>query len=183
LNGGTLLGGATNSSFSIASVQPSDIGTYSVVVSNSAGSATSAAAMLSLPSTATPFQNWQTQFFNCTNCPQADAAADPDGDGLNNMAEFLAGSDPTNSGSALRIISVSPQNNDIVVTWQTTGGHTNAVQASVGDGNGGYGTNFADVSAPPHIIVSGAGDTVTNYVDSGAATNTPARFYRIRLVP
>jgi hypothetical protein len=175
------LSGATNSSFSIGSVQPGDVGTYSVIVSNGAGTATSASAALSLPSSATPFQNWQTLFFGCTNCPQADAAADPDGDGMNNQAEFLAGSDPTNSVSALRIISALPQNNDVVVTWRTAGGHTNAVQASAGDGHGGYSTNFSDVSGL--IVLPGPGEMVTNYLDTGGATNVPARFYRIRLVP
>jgi len=29
----------------------------------------------------------------------------------------------------------------------------------------------------------GTGVTTTNYLDAGAATNTPANYYRIRLVP
>jgi hypothetical protein len=29
----------------------------------------------------------------------------------------------------------------------------------------------------------GAGETTTNYADFGGATNEPARFYRIQLVP
>ena len=69
----------------------------------------------------------------------------------------------------------------MVITWTTVGGLTNAVQATVGDGNGGYATNFADLSSP--IIVSGSGDGATNYVDTGGATNVPARYYRVRLVP
>jgi pectate lyase len=173
--------GATNSSFSIASVQAGNVGTYSVIVSNSAGTATSASATLSLPSTATPFQNWQTLFFGCTNCPQADAMADPDGDGMSNQAEFLAGSDPTNSVSALRIISALPQNNDVVITWQTAGGRTNAVQATMGDGNGGYSTNFTDISGL--VVLPGSGELTTNYLDAGGATSVPSRFYRVRLVP
>ncbi|HUJ12008.1 MAG TPA: immunoglobulin domain-containing protein [Verrucomicrobiae bacterium] len=180
-NGSTPLSGATNSSFSLASAQAGDIGTYSVIVSNSAGTATSASATLILQSSASPFQNWQTQYFGCTNCLRADPSADPDGDGMNNEAEFLAGSDPTNSASALHIISVLPQNNDIVVTWQTTGGHTNMVQATVGDGNGGYSTNYVDISDV--IILPGSIDLITNYVDVGGATNIPSRFYRVRLVP
>jgi hypothetical protein len=31
--------------------------------------------------------------------------------------------------------------------------------------------------------VLGTGDSVTNYLDPGAATNNPANFYRIRLGP
>jgi hypothetical protein len=39
------------------------------------------------------------QYFNCTNCPQAAASADPDGDGYNNLQEFVSGTDPTASSS------------------------------------------------------------------------------------
>ena len=47
---------------------------------------------------------------------------------------------------------------------------------------GGYTTNFSDLSGL--IIIPGSGDVTTNYVDvNGAATDTPARYYRVRLVP
>ncbi len=51
---GTAISGATNSSYSISSVQASDAGSYTVVASNSAGSATSNAAVLSVNSTSAP---------------------------------------------------------------------------------------------------------------------------------
>jgi hypothetical protein len=111
----------------------------------------------------------------------AAAGADPDGDGMSNTNEFLAGTNPTNSLSGLRIISVVQQSNDVVITWTTAGGHTNAVQATAGDAGGGYATNFTNISGS--IIIPGSGDTTTNYVDTGGATNTPSRYYRIRLVP
>jgi autotransporter-associated beta strand protein len=131
----------------------------------------------------TAFQTWQMQYFYCTNCPQAAVSADPDGDGMSNTNEFLAGTNPTNSLSGLRIISVVQQSNDVVITWTTAGGHTNAVQATGGDANGGYTTNFVDITKAPHIIIPGSGDTTTNYVDVGGVTNSPSRYYRIRLVP
>jgi len=130
-----------------------------------------------------PFTAWQLQYFTCTNCPQAAATADPDGDGQNNLAEYLAGTDPTSSTSALRIISAVRQGNDIAISWSTAGGHTNVMQVSAGDGNGNYATNnFADISGST-TIVSGSGNAITNYTDVGGASNTPSRFYRIRLVP
>jgi len=46
---------------------------------------------------------------------------------------------------------------------------------------GDYSNNFADISGP--IIINGNGDAITNYLDGGAATNGPSRYYRIRLVP
>jgi hypothetical protein len=127
------------------------------------------------------WEQWQLNHFGCTNCPQAAPTADPDGDGQNNLAEFLAGTDPTNSASALRIVDVTQESDDVRITWTTAGGRTNAVQATAGDVEGGYTTNFIDISGL--IIISGSGDTTTNYVDVGGATNAPSRYYRIRLVP
>ena len=80
-----------------------------------------------------------------TNSPAAAADADPDGDGMSNTNEFLAGTNPTNSLSGLRILSIARQSNDVNVTWATAGGRTNAVQATGGDANGGYTTNFVDI--------------------------------------
>jgi hypothetical protein len=74
-----------------------------------------------------------------------------------------------------------PQSDDLVITWRTAGGRTNAVQSTAGDGDGGYITNFADSSG--WFIIPGNGDGTTNHTDSGGATNSPARYYRIRLVP
>jgi hypothetical protein len=128
-----------------------------------------------------PFVAWQLQFFGCTNCSQASPDADPLGKGMSNTNQFLAGLDPTNSASALRIISAVKQGSDVLITWTTAGAHTNTVQSTAGDGNGGYATNFTDLSDP--IIISGSGDAATNYTNVGGATNGPSQFYRIRLVP
>ncbi len=124
----------------------------------------------------TPFAAWQQQYFGCAACPQAAETADPDGDGQNNLAEFLAGTNPTNSASAFRILSLAQESNNIRITWVTAGGHTNIVQ-SASNLSGSY----SNVS--PNIIVTGSGETTTNYLDLGGATNGPAHFYRIRLVP
>ena len=133
------------------------------------------------PPPPTRFQTWQLLYFGCTNCPQAAATADPDGDGQNNSAEFVAGTNPTDGTSAFRIISATRQDDDIMVTWQTGGGRTNALQVAAGDAGGGYLTNFSDLSGP--IIVYGNGDTTTSYVDFGAVTNFSTRYYRVRMVP
>jgi len=60
LKGGATIAGATGSTYSIASVQTSDAGSYSVAVSNGAGSVTSAVATLTVqtaPVITTPPQN------------------------------------------------------------------------------------------------------------------------------
>jgi T5SS/PEP-CTERM-associated repeat protein len=82
------------------------------------------------------------------------------------------------SGSAFEITSIALQGNNLLLTWTTTGGNTNFVQASPGVGNGSYATNFLDISSA--IVVVGNGTTTTNYLDVGGATNRPARYYRIR---
>jgi hypothetical protein len=130
-----------------------------------------------------PFVAWQLQYFGCTNCAEAQADADPLGKGMSNTNQFLVGLDPTNSASLFAIVSVVDSGADVQVTWTTAGGHTNMVQASGGDASGGYNTNtFADLPAS-ETVLPGSGDTSTNYVDSGGATNAPSRYYRIRLVP
>ncbi len=69
----------------------------------------------------TPFQNWQENYFNCTDCTDAAMSAEPDGDGQDNLAEYLAGTDPTSSESALRSISLSRQSNEVLIGWTTAG--------------------------------------------------------------
>ena len=109
----------------------------------------------------------------------ADADLDPDGDGFTNLEEFLAGTDPTNSASALRITSAVRTNNSIRVTWITGSGRTNALQRTAGNPDGSYSTNsFVDI-----FTVTNTVGTITNFLDVGAATNSPSRFYRVRLVP
>jgi hypothetical protein len=108
--------------------------------------------------------------------PLNELTADSDGDGQSDFAEYFAGTDPTNSASAVRISSVIQTNNDILITWQTTGGHTNVVQAAP-DLSGSY----SNVSL--NIVITGSGDATTNFLDSGAATNGPSHYYRVRLVP
>ena len=134
-----------------------------------------------LESALTPFARWQVHYFSSTNSPAALPGADPDGDGQNNLAEFSAGTNPKNSSSAFRIVSAVRQSTDVVIAWETVGGLTNAVQAASGNGNNGYATNYIDIGGP--LVISGSGEVSTNYTDVGGATNRPARFYRIRLVP
>ena len=125
----------------------------------------------------TPFQQWQLNYFGCTNCPQADPNEDPLGKGISNTNQFLLGLNPTNAASVFRITSVLSQGGTHTVTWSTAGVRTNVVQGATGDGNGGYSNNFTDISGS--IILNVSGDTSTNYAD-GSGTNN---YYRIRLGP
>jgi PKD repeat protein len=171
----------TNFTVQTSPVHTYGAGVYTVtlVVSGPAGVSTN--IQLNAITVLTPFAAWQVNYFGCTNCPQAVPDADPLGKGMSNTNQFLAGLNPTNSASALRIISVAQQSNDVVITWTTAGVRTNAVQATAGDAIGNYTNTFVDISGL--IIIPGSGDATTNYLDSGGATNAPSRYYRIRLVP
>ena len=104
------------------------------------------------------------------------AAADPDGDGVSNLQEFLLGTDPTDSSSPFRVAGITLQGPDVLITWSSVGGMTNAVESTPDPGG-----SYSNISG--NIIITGVGLTTTNYLDAGAATNTPANYYRVRLVP
>jgi hypothetical protein len=139
------------------------------------------AAQISQTNNPVTFASWQVHYFDCTNNnPAAAADADPYGKGISNTNQFLLGLNPTNPASVFRILSVAPQTNkDMVITWATGAGPTNIVQAAGGNGNGGSLTNFTDISGP--LVMPGSGDATNSYIDPSGATNTPSRYYRIRL--
>ncbi len=159
----------------------------SLIVSGPFGSSTNAQQNLIIVTPADSVgdgipDSWRAQYFpdvdptgtttNALSC----ATCDADGTGQNNLFKYLAGLNPTNPASVFRILSVDQQDNDLNVTWQTAGGRTNVLQ-SASDLAGSYSNDS------PNIVLPGSGDTFTNYLDAGAATNDPARFYRIMLVP
>jgi PKD repeat protein len=126
----------------------------------------------------TPFQQWQIQYFGSATCVLCGGNADFDGDGMSNTNEFLSGTDPTNSASAFRITGIAQESDDVRVTWTMGSDKTNALQVATGDAGGSFTNDFADLFTVTNTVGS-----VTNYLDSGGATNSPARFYRVRLVP
>jgi PKD repeat protein len=127
----------------------------------------------------TAFQAWQVQYFGSTTNPAAAASADPDGDGFNNMQEFLAGTDPTNTGSSFQITNIAQTGNGVLITWMMGPGKTNALQRTAGALDGSYNTNaFSDI-----FIITNTVGTTTNYLDVGGATNSPSLYYRAHLVP
>lgn len=112
----------------------------------------------------------------------ADASADNDHDGFTNLEEYQSGTDPNDPNSTpFRIAAVVRVGNDIRITWTTASGKTNVVQGTGGSIGGTYTNNFSDLS--PIIVPAGNSVTATNYLDIGGATNFPARYYRVRLVP
>ncbi len=99
------------------------------------------------------------------------ANTDSDGAGFSNLQQFEAGTDPTNAASAMRILGLTMQGGDVLISWQAGGGRTNVLQAA----SSLLGVYF---NISPIIVTPNEGDVVTNYLETGAATNATSRVYR-----
>lgn len=114
---------------------------------------------------------WETTYsFNINN--PADAALDADGDGLSNLAECLAGTNPREAGSLLRITKILRDTNESRITWTTVGSHNYLVQ-------GGTNVTNAGGSVSPLISVPPGGESTKTYVHTNVSI--PTYYYQIRL--
>jgi len=99
---------------------------------------------------------------------------------LHTGGALLAGS-VTLDPNQFRITSIVAEGTDLRVTWLMGPGQSNTLQVVTGGPDGSYTANgFSDIFVVTNNPIAGA---VTNYLDVGAATNWPARYYRARLVP
>jgi hypothetical protein len=73
-----------------------------------------------------PFE-WMTEYFGSDISKWPSPTADTDGDGLNNLQEFLAGTVPTNSASAL-VVQLNNSQQGMFLSWPTQPGLTYQVQ-------------------------------------------------------
>jgi hypothetical protein len=80
----------------------------------------------------------------------------------------------TITNALIQITSIKPLGSDVLLTWQAGPGDTNAVQAA--PNVSGIYSNLSS-----NILIPGGG--ITNYLDAGALTNGPKRFYRVNLSP
>src|SRR5262249_29244263 len=115
--------------------------------------------------------NWELQHGLNPNSASGDDGADgdPDHDKFSNLQEYLAGTDPRDANSRLRIVSLA--NGGHIVTWSSVPGKVYQVLATVDATSG-----FAAVSGA--ITATGATTRFTN-----AAPISTKAFYRVRLLP
>jgi hypothetical protein len=111
---------------------------------------------------------WELQYFG--HLTGTDPNADPDHDGMNNLAEWIAGTNPTNAASCLRAAVVSATNsNGVVVSWSSVAGKTYWLERSTNleTGFSTISTNIA-ATAPTNILT-----------DTAILPGNTTRFYRV----
>ena len=97
-----------------------------------------------------------------------DPNGDYDHDGMSNANEDFAGTNPLDSNSVFRVLSLTGSN---LLTWSSVAGKTYRVWTA---------SNPATAFSPVSTVVTGNGPTAS-YLDS-SATNLN-RFYRVNVLP
>ena len=113
---------------------------------------------------------WETRHFGGTNVAHGGALEDSDGDGSANLAEWLAGTDPTDLASVFRIISVDADPDGLRVSWSSVTGKSYSVSEST------------DLLAPwptPPLTNGIAGEASGTTQLVAPLTASPPAFYRI----
>jgi hypothetical protein len=103
----------------------------------------------------------------------ADAAQDADGDRITNFQEYLAGTNPRDSNSVLRITRLRPQGSDLVLSFLSVTGKTYALERATNLPALFWQTvtNFGPVATTNAVLTNTGGAQATN------------GFFRVRLVP
>ena len=116
--------------------------------------------------------SWRLRYFITTNNLLSQAAADADGDGRNNLQEYLAGTDPTDSTSSFKNIGTdqgaAQQPNDCVISWPSVSGKQYVIERS------------SSLVSPnwTSIATNSGNGTIMEFHDTAGGG---IRFYRVRV--
>ncbi|MFZ4398247.1 MAG: fibronectin type III domain-containing protein, partial [Kiritimatiellia bacterium] len=145
---------------------------YRVAASNAVGFS---AYCFATGVTWTAYEAWRHTQFDATaltNAAISGDAADPDHDGLNNLQEFLAGTDPTNAASVLALFmpTVVPGGAGFVVSWQSASNKFYTLQTTTNLVDPGFADRVKNIFATPMLNV------YTDTLDSAGQ-----KFYRVKM--
>jgi subtilisin family serine protease len=111
---------------------------------------------------------WELEYFG--HLTGTDPNADPDHDGMDNLAEWIAGTNPTNPASSLRLTLVSATNSDgAVLNWSSVAGKTYWLERSTN-----LATGFNSI-----VATNIAATAPTNTFTDPAILPGNTRFYRV----
>jgi subtilisin family serine protease len=115
---------------------------------------------------------WEQQFFG--HLTGTDPNADPDHDGASNLAEYLAGTDPTSFNSALRLTALrAADTNGVVLEWPSVMGRYYRLQRATNLFSGFDSLVLTNLAATPPL----------NTATDTALPSAGPRYYRLELEP
>ncbi len=106
---------------------------------------------------------WEMQYFGTLNYGPND---DPDHDGLSNYQEYLAGTNPNDANSVLRVTDIGAGSGQVHLTWNSVAGKTYTI----------YSASTLEGPYTPVLTMPSAGDGQTSTNLTGSAS---AQFYRV----
>ena len=115
--------------------------------------------------------SWRLRYFGTVNNLLSQAGADADGDGLNNWQEYVAGTDPTDVKSNLRVSTdqaAAQQRQDSVIHWPSVAGKSYVIERSA--------SLFSPGWIPVSTNTGTGGDMEFHDLNGGNA-----RFYRVHV--